>query len=40
MLSYTCDPGIGSVKYYRLALLPLSVLFKLGSLGTMIGGLL
>ena len=40
MLFYTCDPGIRLVKCYRLAVLPLSVLFKLDSLRTMIGGLL
>ena len=40
MLFYTCSSGIRSVKCYRLALLPLSVLFKLDSLRTMIGGLL
>jgi hypothetical protein len=40
MLFYTCDPGIRSVKCYRLALLSLSVLFELSSLRTMIGGLL
>src|ERR1700730_1863044 len=40
MLSHTCGPGIGSVECYRLALLPLPVLFELSSLGTLIGVLL